>query len=297
MRVLYLWDTAGVFATVAKWLNDNGHEARIVMNEDCDPFGHSESSGCAVMVKGPKAYYLELIKQIRGFKPDVIHVSDNIESILLARLFAPRTPIFLTYHGPIRRRKKIHPESKLVEKLTVAIPDLSNYGEWMDRPIRDTFYYRGGRKLNTALMLYADYWLIDWREKARDWARDNKIELTILDRTKGDSVPYLEMPEYLSRFEYYLDWKGHKYNEDGSITFSLMAMEAAACGSKVIHDADFNKIYESLKVIKSEAYLDVYRTMKRRSIRKALWQYPRVMLGVVKKIFGRLDVDYEKNKS
>jgi len=297
MKILFCWDTAGVFATVAKWLNDNGHEARIVMNEECDPFGHSDSSGCAVMVKGPKAYYLEIIKQMREFKPDVVHVSDNVESVVLTRLFAPRTPIFLTYHGPVRRREKIHPESKLVEKITVAIPDLSNYGEWMDRPIRDMFYYRGGRVPSTALMVYADYWWVDWRDVAKIWAQRNGMELTILDRAKGDMVPYMEMPEYLSQFDYYLDWKGHKYNEDGSITFSLMALEAAACGCKIIHDSNFGKIYEELEVIKSEDYLKIYSTMKRRSIRRALWQYPRAILGVIKKIFGRLDVDYEKVKS
>jgi hypothetical protein len=64
MKVLILWNTAGAFTPIAKYMIANGHEVRIVMRSQFDPFRHSIDSGCAVMVDSAKGFYIEGLKQI-----------------------------------------------------------------------------------------------------------------------------------------------------------------------------------------------------------------------------------------
>lgn len=297
MKVLFVWDTAGVFSPVASWLNKtNGHNAKILMNEECDPFGQTSQLDCAIMASSAKDFYKKLIKELLFFRPDVIHVSDSIKAFLVARLLAPRSKVVMTYHGSVRRMKsgKRHPEVDMAEKVTVAIPDLYEFGEWIDRPIWSYFYDRGGRKPNTAIMLYADYFFIDWRDAAKKWAEENGIELRIVDKTKGEFVPHKELPELFSSYEYYLDLKGHEINPDGSITVSVAAMEAKLCGCKIIHDSDLWNVMENIKIISAEDYYDMYKALKKPSLIKAIVRLPKIVKGLFKWLIGRLDVKHEK---
>lgn len=297
MKVLYVWDTAGVFSPVASWLNKtNGHEAKVLMNEECDPFEQTSQLDCAIMVKSAKEFYKKLIKELFFFRPDIIHVSDSIKAFLVVRLLAPRARIVMTYHGGVRRMKsgKRHPEVDMAEKVTVAIPDLYEFGEWMDRPIWGYFYDRGGRVKNTAVMLYADYFFIDWREKTKMWAKANGIDLTIVDRTKGDFILHKDLPEFFSKFEFFLDYKGHLINPDGSITISLAAMEAKACGCKIIHDSNLGKVKEDIVIISPEDYYDMYTKLERPNWILVISRIPKILKGIWKWARKRLDVKNER---
>lgn len=296
MKVLYVWDTAGVFSPVASWLNKaNGHEAKILMNEKCDPFGQTSQLDCAIMVKSAKAFYKRLIRELLFFRPDVVHVSDGIKLFLIARLFAPRAKIVMTYHGSVRRMKsgKRHPEVNMAEKVTVATPDLCEFGEWMDRPIWDYFYDRGGRVKDTAVMFYTDYFFIDWREEAKMWTEANDIDLTIVDRTKGDFIFHKDLPEFFSKFEFFLDYKGFLINSNGSITVSVAAMEAKMCGCKIIHDSTLGEVKENITIISPKDYYDMYVGLKKPSWVSLPFRILKIIKGLFKWMIKKLDVKYE----
>ncbi|NIM45891.1 MAG: hypothetical protein GTO54_09765, partial [Nitrososphaeria archaeon] len=52
--------------------------------------------------------------------------------------------------------------------------------------------------------------------------------LKIVNRRSGYWVPYHEYPRFLNKFEYFLDFKGQE-------ELSKNALEALACGLKVVH--------------------------------------------------------------
>lgn len=293
IRVLILWNTAGAFSPVAKWLNENGHEARIVMRECFDIYRHTVDSGCAVMVDTARGFYTESMKQILKFRPDVIHSSSSIKMLILARMIAPRTPIILSYHGSDVRFSptgKAHPMAELADFIHITTPDLQQYGVWIDRIVDDYFQYRGGRVLDTALLYYSPHFYEDSRKAALEWCAQRGIVLTIIDRSKPNFVPTPNnrMPLLYSRHEYYLDWKG---NKDEINALSRCALEALACGCKVVHDSDTDTVItpDDYKTAGVNDYIELYESMKRASYWKAVRRYPQVLKGLIDWARGRAE--------
>jgi hypothetical protein len=177
----------------------------------------------------------------------------------LARLFCPTTPIVFQYHGGrVRYRKKAHEETTLADKVIVSTPDLSDFGEWFDRPVDKMFRYRGNRKLGTALMFYATYFMKDLRNEAEEWCKERGLDLTIVERGKDEGIPYLQMPTFLSQFEYFLDFKG--YGDPKAI--SRLAIEAYACGCKIVSDTDPSREIIVYNLPKPEIYVDLYKSLE-----------------------------------
>lgn len=262
MKVLVCWNTAAAFNPLADWLLENGHDVRIVMRSGFDVGDCTANHPAGVMVNSATNFYRECMRQVRKFKPDIIQASSSIKALVLVRLIAPRSLIVLTYHGTdVRGRKEAHPESRLADFVTVTTQDLSKFGVWMNRSIGSHFAYRGGRKPNTALMLYSDNFILDQRKNAKDWCNYKNIELTLLDRTNPDCqvIPYHLMPEFYSQFEYYLEFKGQTGD---NYALSKAAMEAFCCGCKVIHESG---PITSIKLAEPDEYYRLYLTLKRAS--------------------------------
>lgn len=290
---MILWNTAGAFSQIAKWLNENEHEARIVMRREFDIFRHTADSGCGIFVETAKGFYVEGMKQILKWRPDIIHSSSSIKMLVLARMVAPRTPIILSYHGSDVRYSptgKAHSMASLADFIHVVSPDLQQYGVWIDRVVDDYFYYKGGREPDTALMYYSPHYYVDSRNAALEWCAQRGITLTIIDRTKPDFIPIPnnEMPLLYSKHEYYLDWKGQK---DEINALSRSALEALACGCKVVHDSDINKIIniDDYKLARVDDYIELYDSLKRASYWKAIKRYPRVLKGLIDWARGRAE--------
>jgi len=291
MKVLFLGNTAGAFTPVAEWLHENGHEVKIVVRACFDPYKFTENSGLGVLVDGPLDLYKETMRQIEEMSPDIVHISSSRELLLVARIQSWKTPIVFTYHGvdardPTGRPHKI--VSQLADHVTVTTPDLSSYGNFLDRPIGHEFHYRGGRVIDTALMFYRDYFYADKRGLAKEWCTERGYELTILDDAENP-IPHDEIPEVLSKYEYYLDWKDQR----GELhALSKMALEALRCGCKVIHDSDFEREITESNVdwVTPEDYLSLYdEVVKGRSKWRHFRRLPRVLWWLVKWRRGGLD--------
>ncbi len=260
LRVLYLWNTAGALTPVADWLLDHGHQARILMSTEYDLFGSTSCSDAALMVDSVISYYLEVLRHLLVFQPTHVHINANIPSLILARLLKPTTPIVFQYHGiEVRYRDRVHPEMALADRVIVSTPDLRDYGRWYDRPVSKMFYYRGGREPNTAVMFYADYFMEDLRREAKQWCEERNIDLRIIQRGLDPIIPYAEMPQFLSKFEYFMDFKG--YGDPEAI--SRLALEAIACGCKIVSDTDPTHVIDDYDLPKPEVYYELYTDMKR----------------------------------
>jgi len=285
LRVLILWNTGGSLAEVCDWLNKNGHESVIIMRSEYDKYGHTSRVSGSVMVDSARDFYSTCIKYLKEWNPTHIHVSTIIRALVLARQYQRRTPIVFEYHGgEIRSRKKPHPEVSLADIVAVSTNDLLKYGDiWLDRPIPSWFEYKGGRVQGTALMTYHPNYHKDQREMAKKWCQERGVDLTIIDRSVDAPIPYEEMPEFLSKYEYYLEFKGFP-----ELSLSKNAIEAIACGCKVVADAYPNEIIDNYKVVTSKDYYELYKSMQkpRFTLRRAL----RLLISYPKWLVGRLGV-------
>ncbi len=285
LRVLILWNTGGSLAEVCDWLNKNGHESVIIMRAGYDKYGHTSRVSGSVMVDSARDFYKECRKYLKEWNPTHIHVSTVIRALVLARQYQKRTPIVFEYHGgEIRSRKKPHPEVSLADIIAVSTNDMLRYGDiWLDRPIPTWFEYKGGRVPGTAVMTYHPNYHKDQREMAKKWCKERGLELTIVDRSIDPPIPYKEMPEFLSKYEYFLEFKGFP-----GISLSKNAIEAIACGCKVVADAKPNEIIEDYKIVTPVDYYDLYKSMHKPkfTLRRAL----RLLISYPKWLIGRLGV-------
>jgi hypothetical protein len=283
LRVLYLWNPAGALSPVADWLIDYGQQAMIIMSTEFDLFGNTSISRAARMVHSSNQYYREVIKQLIVFQPTHIHVNASLPSLVLARLLHPTLPIIFHYHGiEVRNRQSVHPEMVLADKVLVSTPDLRKYGEWYDRPVDRIFHYTGGRENNTAIMFYADFFMKDLREQAKEWCDMRGIKLTIVEREHDKGIPFKDMPAFLSKFEFFMDFKG--YGDPEAI--SRLAIEALACGCKVISDTNPTRVITDYPSAKPEQYYSLYKSMMRPSL--SLRRFAICIRGIAKWMTGRL---------
>jgi len=296
MKVLILGNTAGVMYPMVKWLNENGHESKLVTRHEQDKLYQVIGKDGVIGVDTPMDFFKTSLKLIRKFKPDLIHLNSVAKLLPLVRLVALRTPIVYAKHGPGKQNyigsyDVAYMLSNYVQKST---PDIKGTGVWLDRLINDMFYDRGGRKSDTALMLYNDYFYVDHREAGKKWAEACGIELTILDRTKGQTVLHERMPEFLSKFEYFLDWKGIPDGENGEMSLTVTGLEAVSCGCKLIHDSDFNKILENIKITIPKDYLEVYKSLKKARWSIAIRMLPSVFKGLFLMVKQELTEKWKK---
>ncbi len=286
MRALILKNTAGALTPIVEWLDAQGHECVVIVGSKKDASHHRKLMRSKfVVVENPMRYYLTVVYYIRHFRPHIIHSNSLVGNLVLSRIFAPKTPLVHMYHGSdVRKRKSAHIETQLADKVFVTTPDLCRYGEWFDRVVMDNFYYKGGRVESTALMLYSPNVLKDLRQEAKDWCEKRGIRLKIIDRSE-QHIDHNKMPDILSSFEYYLDFRG--YGVKGAL--SLTALEALRCGCKVVSDADTTTviIQNDYRFIKPMDYLVMYKSLRGPTLRQLLFMMGPLLLGVMNLIFGR----------
>ncbi|MHA1481548.1 MAG: hypothetical protein ACTSQZ_09020 [Candidatus Thorarchaeota archaeon] len=243
---------------ISDWLIKSGHTSTILSHSSYDTFGMTESALSSKLADEVKSFYLLLVDEIKKLKPTHIHINSHLVGLVIARSVAPWTPIVFQYHGTdIRGRIGIHKRVKyLSDKVIVSTEDLMQYGEWYGCPIPTQFEYKGGRKPNTALMIISGSAPVDKTEDAIQYCFEHNLELTIVDGRIGERIPSTEMPEYLSRFEYYLDFKGLD-------PMSKTGMEAIECGCKVVPEYDLSLVINEYKKTTPADYLELYNSLPR----------------------------------
>lgn len=70
---------------------------------------------------------------------------------------------------------------------------------------------------------------------AREYAEKYGLKLEISDKNKHGSMLHVNVREFLRRFEYYIDVKRDPDGDLFTIPLSKTALEALACGLKVIN--------------------------------------------------------------
>lgn len=275
MRVLHVGDASGVAHVLAKFQNKlPEYRADVILRALGEPHGINTYYGAEewrrfpmhrspLWRRGRGASYAVAVRFIdivsraaRGY--DVIHVHGTVELVPLLRAKHPDKKIILHHHGdnlrhmdPAYRAK----HEKGADKIVVATTDLCEYGghDWLPIPVdTDLFAPRKPARNGKAVLLLI-----------RDEPRDIKIQLLrdhgvtldyTLHDTNTDPIPYVDMPDFLSRYEYYIDIK---WLPMGKILhgMSTTGLQALAVGSKVL-DHNFEIVSKMPDVCRTEAIVE-----------------------------------------
>ncbi|OYT56918.1 MAG: hypothetical protein B6U76_02415 [Desulfurococcales archaeon ex4484_217_2] len=232
MRVLHIWNTAGVASILAKYQRKLlGWDTWVIMRKKYDKYGvttYGALYNCDTI-----SFYI--IAMALASKYDIIHVHSLDRIVLVIKKVYKKKPVILHYHGSDIRGlwdKKKRYWSK-ADKIIVATEDLLKdappNATFLPNPV-DTEIFKPMPKLRRkkwALFIYSSEKKhrvsLSW---AKEIAKSLKLKLYILNR-ETKPIPYKAMPHILNRFEYFID---HRYVE----ALSKTALEALACGLKVI---------------------------------------------------------------
>ncbi len=267
MRILHLWDQAGVAFVLAKYQTMQGHKSNAIMVTEYDKFGIGKFYREYIISTTLQEFVQKSIDEARF--SDILHVHSRSDLVHeFRKVFGNSKKIIVHYHGtdirgiknqklPHRSRlsdmavrsiftyrrirdaalfkKRIHSKAQgLADAVVVSTPDLMSIvpkAVHIPNPIDvGHFSPNGPAKINKALTI--DTEAIDIK-LTLDRCKKNgmNFDIDIYNRIRNP-VMYSDMPSFLKRYGLYIDIR----YVDGILleNLSKTALEALACGLDVI---------------------------------------------------------------
>jgi len=227
MKVLHVWDLAGVANIIAKFMDRlYGTESYVMSRKVFDEFGWNIYT--TPMNDGATMFVIKALLKARKY--DIIHVH-WLDKIVPFLKILYHKPVVIGYYGTstrstwkVRRKKWSRADLILYSTQDLVTDETPKEAKWFPCPIdTDLFYPRPHINRGTAVTF--EY---EANDLVNQYARNYGLALTISKR----NVPYLKMADFLSQYEFYIDvkrWRG-KVTE----ALSKTGLEALACGCKVI---------------------------------------------------------------
>jgi hypothetical protein len=241
LKVLHVWDQAGVGCILAKYQRRRGHHVKVLKRSTYDPFAIFSFYNESLIDADGKQFLKLTVKEAKAY--DVIHVHSLFKIVPELRRRYRDKRIVLHYHGSEIRGKDVDPIRLEAEDksdvILVSTPDLINYVkndkvQHVSNPV-DTEHFRkkdsSSESSTRSLMITSDR--IDIGQILSHLARSD-LNLTIdktIDRSLNP-VPYSKLPSLFYQYSVYIDIK----YIDGVLLTSLSksALEALAAGLKVL---------------------------------------------------------------
>jgi len=235
MKILHVWNTAGVGSVIAKYMDRLfGTQSSVVYRRVFDPYGlttYGELWDC-----GAKMFVLRCLLKARRF--DIVHVHSLDKIVPLLKMLYPEKSIVLHYHGTDIRGKwtlkqKYWSKADLILYSTMDLLDdeTPKYAVYTPNPVDTEIFHPADTKPSPKTAFHFSYNADDIAAK---YAEKHGLKLTIYDKEKQGAIQHSRVPEVLCRYEYYIDVKR---TADGILIkgpLSKTGLEALACGLKVI---------------------------------------------------------------
>jgi hypothetical protein len=267
LKILHIWDQAGVACVLSKYQRRQGHFVKILKRSGYDPFAIFGFYNEPLIYTDGKKFLQLAIKEAKDY--DIIHIHSLFKIIPELRRQYNDKALILHYHGSEIRGKDVDSVRLEAEHrsdtILVSTSDLLDYvnsdkAQYFPTPI-DTEHFRNtpGFQADKSLMIISNRidvsWILDYLDK-------NNFSLhidRIVDRSSSP-VSYSHLPHLLNEYSIYIDIK--KYI-DGLLLTSLSktALEALACGLKVLrHDLKYIHGLPKINEPEKAAYrsLEVY---------------------------------------
>ena len=234
MKVLHVWNTAGVGSIIAKYMDKLfGTESLVVHRRAFDPYGvttYGELWDC-----GAKRFALKCLWLARKF--DVVHVHGFDKLVPFLKFLYPRKPVVLHYHGSDIRgkwslRRKYWSKANVVLYSTLELlnDETPEHAVYIPNPVNTEIFRPCSVEPKPKTAFHFSY---NADDLAIEYAKKHRLELTIYNKQKYGVIPHLKLPEVLCQYEYYIDVKRVSGGKIGS-ALSKTGFEALACNLKVI---------------------------------------------------------------
>ena len=245
MKILHIWNTAGVGGIISKYMDRNHEtESKVIARAKFDTYNFSNEN--VILVPGrARKFYIKVL--LNSFSSDLIHIHSIDTIIPTLRGLHRNKPIVLHYHGSSIRGKWINKRKfwKKANKIFVATEDLLEGSPdntiLQPNPIDLDKIPQIPNKHQAAFFTSVEAGKAD--DLAKDLAKKHGIPLIIHNRDQNP-LHHEKYLETIASYEYFIDVR-RKYDQHGVFeVFSLGALEALAAGCKVI---DWNgDIHETL---------------------------------------------------
>lgn len=96
MKILHVWNLAGVPGVLAKYQRRNGHDVKVIHRQSFQEKFHWPDTDISVPGSAVRFYLMILFHARRS---DIVHVHALDKAVLFLRKTYPRKKIILTYHG------------------------------------------------------------------------------------------------------------------------------------------------------------------------------------------------------
>jgi len=253
-----MWNTASHGTILSKVMNKyDGVFSKVIANT----LKNQNSSDDLISIKNPKIRVAYGLLYAKNFDIINIHTIDKL--VPLFKKIYPEKKIVMTYHGSEIRSNNYEGRSsidlsngkrnqwhlrekywKYADSIIVSTPDLlygaPDYVHYIPAPIDRSIWKRNSDYIEKTALYTQNIWGKQGEADkiAYNWAKKNKINLSILDKTK-EIIPYQDYPRFLEKFEYYIDVK-QDLNGEILESLSSSALQFLSLGGKVFH---INRIY------------------------------------------------------
>lgn len=257
VRVLHIWDTAGVAGNLATYFSRNypGVKTSVLYRRKYDPF--FQSRGIVEFIGGGPLRF-HLMTFIKSLKYNILHFHALDRWLGFYKAIFPDKLLIIHYHGSHIRGKweERRGHWRHADHIIVSTPDLLEGAPERAEYIPNMMNV--GQVHETRIMdsaFHVKYGAVDL---ASELAEERGLGLMVWDRDETPLRHSLFL-KYLARHEFYIDIR----RVDGEIlrNLSLTALEALALGSKVINwegqvIEELPEIYEATTI--AERFIAIY---------------------------------------
>ncbi len=270
MRILHVWDQAGVAFVLAKYQRLQGYDSKAIMVREYDKYGIGRFYNEYVVDVSLEDFVQRSLEEAQSV--DIVHIHSRSDMVFrLREKFGNSKKIILQYHGTDIRgikkqklphrstlsdlavrgifayrrardvilfKKRIHSKAqRLTDAVIVSTPDLLplvSSAIYLPNPI-DTDHFTPDKvssKPDRGRALTMDTEAIDIRLTLSYCKKHNvNSDIYVYNRIK-DPIMYGDMPAFLKKYGLYIDIR----YVDGKIleNLSKTALEALACGLDVL---------------------------------------------------------------
>ncbi|MDH3502809.1 MAG: hypothetical protein OEL69_09965 [Nitrosopumilus sp.] len=205
MKILHVWDQAGVACVLSKYLKKENIQSEVFKRQGYDPFHILEFYGFKEQKSffGAHGFLRNAINQSKNY--DIIHLHDIYE--IIPQLISIGKKIVLHYHGSKLRITPYHKREKaenLTNLILVSTSDLLKYSEkaiYLPNPVD------------------LDHFCL--------------LSKTTKPMPLPRNIKYQDMPKYISNFGFYKDYRID--NNQNELPLSLLALQCLAENLTVIN--------------------------------------------------------------
>lgn len=270
VKFLIYFNQGGVAAVLAKNLRQMGHKVKLY--DRYNRFGISEYYEIKV-IPSYKKLVLNLFLNLLFYRPNIVHLNTWFEGIQLTNTFYKIFFFFkkpkIIFHGHGSEIRAIASDFNIndwvgknkadhfiVCSIDIHLSGTTHLKNPIDTELFDPNKYKREFEAEKGKALYIRHPVADMTEKAKKYAREHNLDLTIYD-LKQKPTPYHQMPQLLNQFEYYFDLKDFSSKE----FLSCIGYQALHMGSKIlldtleIMDPEKDKINHTKRF---EKFLEIY---------------------------------------